>query len=137
MKGLIKLMVLDTRFRTSFPVDTGRKLRYIRRSEDVLDVFWTSYVRQFTSCVYWVEWNRQWPSVLKFWLTGIVWSKNSFVSDVKSKTITILKKGNFFEISRQIQLNMLCNLLVKHWRFLRGSRVFISYYSYLTDALLF
>ena len=25
---------------------------YIRRSEDVLDVFWTSYVRQFTSCVH-------------------------------------------------------------------------------------
>ena len=29
----------------SFPVDTGRKLNDIRYSEDVSDVFWTSYVR--------------------------------------------------------------------------------------------
>ena len=29
----------------SIPVDTGRKLNVIRRSEDVQDVLWTSYVR--------------------------------------------------------------------------------------------
>ena len=29
----------------SCPVDTGRKLNVLRRSEDVQDVFWTSYVR--------------------------------------------------------------------------------------------
>ena len=38
-----------TRFDVSlvlnYPVDTGRKLNYIRRLEDVLVVFWTSYVR--------------------------------------------------------------------------------------------
>ena len=31
--------------KTIFPVDTGRKLHVQRRSEDVLAVFWTSYVR--------------------------------------------------------------------------------------------
>ena len=34
------------------PVDTGRNWTYIRRSEDVLDVFWTSYVRSIYVRVY-------------------------------------------------------------------------------------
>ena len=38
----------------TIPVDTDVNWTYIRHSEDVLDVFWTSYVRSIyvlTSCV--------------------------------------------------------------------------------------
>ena len=36
------------------PLDTGHKLTYIRRSEDDLDVFWTSYVRSiYVLCPGW------------------------------------------------------------------------------------
>ena len=40
------------------PTDTRRKLKYIRRSEDVLDVFWKSYVRLiYVLCLRGDVWN--------------------------------------------------------------------------------